>query len=132
MWHKPPVYGPLRVMSRTWLRAASLHTGMQLFAAVISSWTTFLLLKTYWLRRDPIDLDSAHSFKRPPLAAPIIIHQHCSYVFKRLRFNGFFTLDHIFTPFFRFMFNLSNLSWLLYSSAPGWLSVTSWENIDGF
>ncbi len=30
------------------------------------------------------------------------------------------------------MFNLSNLSWLLYSSAPGWLSVTSWENIDAF
>ncbi len=53
--------------------------------------TAFLLLKTYWLRK------RLYWFRqRPPLAALIIIYQHCSYVLKRLRFNGSFILDYVF------------------------------------
>lgn len=118
MWHKPPVYGPLRGHVQILTSSAfSPHRDATVCGCDLI-FTAFLLLKTYWLRWDPIDLDSAHSFKRPPLDALIIIHQHCSYVLKRLPFNGsFFHLWlRFFFFFFRFTFNLSNLSWFLYSN----------------
>lgn len=123
MWHKPPVYGPLRGHVQILTSSSfSPHRDATVCSCDLN-FTAFLLLKTYWLRWDPIDLDSAHSFKRPPLAALIIIHQHYIYVLKRLWFNGSFAHDYVFFCFFGFMFNLSNLSWFLYTSAPGWLSV---------
>lgn len=127
MWHKPPVYEPLWGHVQNFTSSSFSPYRDATVCGCDLIFTAFLILKTYWLRRDPIDLDSAHSFKRPPLSALIIIHQHCSYVLKRLRFNGSFTHDNVFFFFFRFMFNLSSfLIALQFCSrlticAPGYL-----------